>query len=45
MLSKVTQLVGASIVLFYGIHLLAKPQPRTMSKEYQEASNEYAKVC
>ena len=43
--AKVTQLLAASIALFYGIHLLAKPQPPTMSKEFQEASNEYAKVC
>lgn len=34
----------ASCAVFYAIHLFAKPMPRTMSKEYQEASNEYAKV-
>lgn len=25
--------------------MFAKPQPKTMTKEWQEASNEYAKVC
>ncbi|CAL5870530.1 uncharacterized protein PFLUO_LOCUS4769 [Penicillium psychrofluorescens] len=41
-LSKVTQLTVASVVIFYGIHLMGKPLPKTMSKEWQEASNEYA---
>jgi phage-related protein len=41
---KVTQLTLASFAVFYVIHLFAKPQPKTMSKEWQEASNEYAKV-
>ncbi|ODM17819.1 Cytochrome c oxidase polypeptide 5, mitochondrial [Aspergillus cristatus] len=40
---KVTQLVAASCALFYVIHLFSKPMPRTMTKEYQEASNEYAR--
>jgi cytochrome c oxidase subunit 4 len=39
---KVTQLTLASFAIFYAIHLFAKPQPKTMSKEWQEASNEYA---
>ncbi|KAL2865714.1 cytochrome c oxidase subunit IV family protein [Aspergillus lucknowensis] len=39
---KVTQLTLVSIAVFYAIHLFAKPQPKTMSKEWQEASNEYA---
>ena len=41
---KVSQLLLASIAVFYAIHLFAKPQPKTMSKEWQEATNEYAKV-
>lgn len=44
-LIKVTQLTTVSILLFYAIHYFAKPQPKTMSKEWQEASNEYARVC
>lgn len=43
--SKVVQLVAASCAVFYVIHLFGKPLPRTMTKEYQEASNEYARVC
>lgn len=42
--AKVAQLVAASVAVFYGIHLLAKPQPPTMTKEFQEATNEYARV-
>lgn len=42
---KVNQLLLASLAVFYIIHLFAKPQPQTMSKEWQEATNEYAKVC
>lgn len=41
---KVTQLTLASVGVFYVIHLFGKPMPKTMSKEWQEASNEYAKV-
>lgn len=41
---KVAQLTGASLLVFYAIHYFAKPMPKTMSKEWQEASNEYAKV-
>lgn len=41
---KVTQLCIASVLVFYAIHYFAKPMPKTMSKEWQEASNEYAKV-
>ena len=37
--------VGASAVLFLGIHSFARPPPRTMTKEWQEATNEYLKVC
>lgn len=36
--------VGLSAVLFFGIHSLARPPPRTMTKEWQEATNEYLKV-
>ncbi|KAJ5246723.1 Cytochrome c oxidase polypeptide 5 [Penicillium chermesinum] len=43
-LFKVSQLLAASLALFYTIHLFAKPKPKTMSKEWQEASNEYAKA-
>jgi len=43
-LFKVGQLVLASVAVFYIIHFFAKPLPKTMSKEWQEASNEYAKV-
>ncbi|KAJ5107306.1 Cytochrome c oxidase polypeptide 5 [Penicillium angulare] len=39
---KVAQLTLVSFALFYAVHLFAKPQPKTMSKEWQEASNEYA---
>lgn len=42
---KVTQLTVVSVLVFYAIHYFAKPQPKTMSKEWQEASNEYALVC
>ncbi|PIG87554.1 cytochrome c oxidase subunit V [Aspergillus arachidicola] len=41
---KVAQLTAVSVAVFYVIHLFAKPQPKTMSKEWQEASNEYAKA-
>ncbi|KAF7118037.1 hypothetical protein CNMCM5793_007413 [Aspergillus hiratsukae] len=40
---KVTQLTLASFAVFYVIHLFSRKQPRTMSKEWQEASNEYAR--
>ena len=33
-----------SAVIYYGIHAFAKPPPRTMTKEWQEATNEYLKV-
>jgi hypothetical protein len=37
--------VGVSFVLFVGIRMMAKGPPGTMNKEYQEATNEYLKVC
>jgi hypothetical protein len=37
--------VVISAVLFFGIHSFARPPPRTMTKEWQEATNEYLKVC
>ena len=37
--------VGASGVLFGLARFFARGQPATMTKEYQEASNEYLKVC
>lgn len=36
--------VGVSAVLFFGVHAFARPPPRTMTKEWQEATNEYLKV-
>lgn len=41
---KVTQLVAASVAVFYSTRFFAKEPPRTLTKEWQEASNEYAKV-
>ncbi|CRG83043.1 cytochrome c oxidase subunit IV [Talaromyces islandicus] len=41
-LSKVTQLVAVSVAIFYTTRLFAGSPPRTMTKEWQEASNEYA---
>lgn len=42
--AKVLQLTAASVAVFYAIHAFAGKQPATMSKEWQEASNEYALV-
>jgi cytochrome c oxidase subunit 4 len=42
--SKVTQLVAASVAIFYSTRFFAGSPPRTMTKEWQEASNEYALV-
>lgn len=36
--------VAVSAALFLSVHLFAKPPPRTMTKEWQEATNEYLKV-
>jgi Cytochrome c oxidase subunit IV len=36
--------VGISGVIFFGIHSFARPPPRTMTKEWQEATNEYLRV-
>ncbi|KAF9878532.1 cytochrome c oxidase subunit v [Colletotrichum karsti] len=35
--------VAASLAIFASVRLLAKPPPETMTKEYQEASNEFLK--
>ncbi|CCX06446.1 cytochrome c oxidase subunit IV family [Pyronema domesticum] len=35
--------VGVSFATFYSIRLAGRPAPKTMSKEWQEASNEYLK--
>ncbi|KAK3078495.1 Cytochrome c oxidase polypeptide 5, mitochondrial [Coniosporium uncinatum] len=35
--------VGASAVLFFGTRVFARGSPKTMTKEWQEASNEYLK--
>lgn len=40
---RVSQLVAVSLVLYYAIRLFARPPPRTMTKEWQEATNEYVK--
>jgi len=37
--------VAVSFVLFSIIRAFAKGSPGTMNKEYQEATNEYLKVC
>lgn len=37
--------VGISFVVFVIIRQFAGPAPSTMNKEYQEATNEYLKVC
>lgn len=42
--SKVTQLVAVSLAIFFATRLFAGAPPRTMTKEWQEASNEYALV-
>ncbi|PNP50047.1 hypothetical protein THARTR1_09232 [Trichoderma harzianum] len=36
--------LAASLALFAGIRVAAKPSPYTMTKEYQEASNEFLKA-
>jgi cytochrome c oxidase subunit 4 len=35
--------VGVSFATFYAIRLGGRPAPKTMTKEWQEASNEYLK--
>jgi len=40
--TKVTQLFIASMILFGITRFFARPPPRTMTKEWQEATNEYA---
>lgn len=35
--------VGISFALFWGIRQLARPPPKTMSREWQEKTNEYLK--
>lgn len=37
--------VGISLAVFVAIRMFAKGSPGTMNKEYQEATNEYLKVC
>jgi hypothetical protein len=37
--------VGVSFLLFVGIRTFARGSPSTMNKEWQEATNEYLKVC
>lgn len=37
--------LGVSVAIFATIRMFAKPPPHTMTKEYQEMSNEYLIVC
>ena len=37
--------IGVSFALFVVIRMFGKGSPATMTKEYQEATNEYLKVC
>lgn len=37
--------VAASLGIFATVRMFAGPAPETMTKEYQEASNEFLKVC
>jgi len=37
--------VAVSFALFVTLHMFARGPPSTMTKEYQEATNEYLKVC
>ena len=37
--------VAASLVIFLITHHFANPPPTTLTKEWQEATNEYFKVC
>jgi hypothetical protein len=36
--------LAVSTVLFIGIRAMAQPAPKTMTKEWQEATNEYLRV-
>ena len=36
--------VAVSSALFFSVHAFARPPPRTMTKEWQEATNEYLRV-
>src|ERR1700743_2401868 len=36
--------VAISAAVFWGIHAMARPEPRNMTKRWQEATNEYLKV-
>ena len=40
-------MIGVAISggLFFSIHAFARPPPRSMTKEWQEATNEYLRVC
>jgi cytochrome c oxidase subunit 4 len=41
--SKVAQLIAVSVAVFYSTRIFARDPPHTLTKEWQEASNEYAK--
>lgn len=36
--------VAVAVTIFFLVHSFARPPPRTMTKEWQEATNEYLKV-
>lgn len=36
--------IGVAAVIFFSIGAFARPPPHTMTKEWQEATNEYLKV-
>lgn len=36
--------VAISVALFFAVHSFARPPPKSMTKEWQEATNEYLKV-
>ncbi len=41
----VLYLIGASAVVFAALRYFARPAPKTMTKEWQEMTNEYMKAC
>ena len=42
---QITKYLVISAAVFFAIRSAAGPAPRTMTKEWQEATNEYALVC
>ena len=45
MLVRVVGALVVTFVLFATIRMFAGPAPSTMNKEWQEATNEYLRVC